>query len=70
MDQASEFRQGLHPLATAHAEADNLRISSSATGSTDGDTIKQPKGYVFSVIFPTKVGLWHSRLGHPGTTMF
>ena len=65
MDQASELKQGLRPFATAHAEADDLRIFSRATGSTDGDTIKQPKCYVFSMISSTKVGLWHH-----GTTMF
>ena len=25
---------------------------------------------VFTVIFPAKTGLWHGRMGHPGTTMF
>jgi hypothetical protein len=70
VDQTSEPRQGLRPLATIHAETDDLRISNSVTGSTDGDTIKYPKSFVFSLIFPTKVGLWHSRLGHPGTTIF
>jgi hypothetical protein len=54
VDQAFELRQGLRPLATTYAETDDLRISSIATGSTDGDTTKQPKGFVFSVISPTK----------------
>ena len=70
VDQASELRQGLRPLATAHAEVDDFRIYSSATGSTDGNTTKQPKGYVISVISPTKVGLWHNSLGHFRITMF
>jgi hypothetical protein len=70
VDQTSELRQKLRPLVIAHTEADNLRISSSATGSTDGNTIKHPKGSDFSVISPTKVGLWHSMPGHHETTMF
>jgi hypothetical protein len=70
VDQASKFRQGLRPVTTAHVKTDDLRISSGATGSTDGDTIKHPKGFVFSMISPTKVGLYGSRLGHLGTTLF
>jgi hypothetical protein len=70
VDQTSELRQGLHPFATTHADADDLKISNSAMSSTNGDMIKQPKDFVFSVIVPTKDGPWHSKLGHPGTTMF
>jgi hypothetical protein len=70
VDQASEFGQGLRPFATAHAEVVDLKISCNPTSSTDGDTIKHPKGSVLYVISPTKIGLWHSRLGHHGTTLF
>ena len=64
MDQALELKQGLPPLATTHARTNDLRISSSTMGSSDGDMIKHPKGSMISMVSPTKVGLWRGKLGH------
>jgi hypothetical protein len=55
----------------------HLDLSSSASGAVDvpnlpqiGLKTMQPAGSVFTVTFPVKTGLWHGRMGHPGTTMF
>jgi hypothetical protein len=55
----------------------HLDLSSNASGTADDPNLPQiglkttqPAGSAFTVTFPVKIGLWHGRMGHLGTTMF
>jgi hypothetical protein len=66
-----DISSGAHAPVVYH-----LDLSSSASGAAEdslsqiGLKTTQPAGSAFTVTFPVKTGLWHGRMGHPGTTMF
>jgi transposase InsO family protein len=78
--EALELRQGTVVLATAYAGVSGLyelQISASPpppkvslASELSQSTTEHPQILASIGRMPSKVGLWHNRLGHPGTTMF
>ena len=85
-EEALELRQGIEVIVIAYAGATGLyelpitcrthpqsglqTSVASIVSQSHTDIPQEPAGFVFSMILPTKTGLWNSRIECPGTTMF